>query len=131
MRRNKVVSIVPGGVDEYISRCPKEAQGKLKKIRAAIKQVAPGSIETVSYFQMPGYSYEGYDYNGMFVWFSFKKPDIRLHVRPPVIQDHKKELAAYITTKAIASFPADQEVPIALVKKLVKASLKAMKNKPS
>jgi uncharacterized protein YdhG (YjbR/CyaY superfamily) len=129
MGKNKTDFIVPGGVDKYISNCPKEVQGKLKKIRAAIKEVAPGSIETVSYFQMPGYSYEGHDYNGMFVWFSFKKPDVRLHVRPPVIQDHKRELTAYTTTKAIVSFPVGEEVPIALVKKLVKASLKVMKSK--
>lgn len=127
--RGKGISVVPGGVDEYISKCPKKVQGKLKKVRAAIKKVAPGSVETVSYFQMPGYSYEGYEYNGMVAWFSFKEPAIRLHVRPPVIQDHKRELAAYATTKAIVSFPADKEVPIALVKKLVKASLKVMKNK--
>lgn len=62
----------------------------------------PGSIENVSYFKMPGYSYEGYDYNGMFAWFSFKKPDVRLHVRPPAIQRQpKKDLAAYATTKAL------------------------------
>jgi uncharacterized protein YdhG (YjbR/CyaY superfamily) len=44
-----------------------------------------------------------------------------------VIEEHKKELAGYATTKAIVSLPVDKEVPIALVKKLVKASLKAMK----
>jgi uncharacterized protein YdhG (YjbR/CyaY superfamily) len=129
LAKTKSVSIEPRGVDEYIAKCPKEVQGRLNKIRAAIREVAPGSVETVSYFQIPGYSYEGYDYNGMFVWFSFKKPDVRLHVRPPVLQDHNKELAGYATTKAIVSFPADKEIPIALVKKLVKASLKVMKDK--
>ena len=103
----------------------------MKKIRAAIREVAPGSTETVSYFQMPGYSYEGYDYHGMFAWFSFRKPDVGLHLRPPTIEDHKRELAGFATTKAIVSFPADKEVPIALVKKLVKASLKTMKDKPA
>jgi uncharacterized protein YdhG (YjbR/CyaY superfamily) len=127
--KRKSDSIEPGGVDEYVAKCPREVQGKLRKIRTAIREVAPGSTETVSYFQMPGYSYAGYDYSGMFAWFSFKKPYVRLHVRPPVIQDHKKELAGYPTTQAIVSFPADQEVPIALVKKLVKASLKAMKDR--
>ena len=129
MAKRKSDSIEAGGVDEYIAKCPREVQGRLKKIRAAIREVAPGSIETVSYFQFPGYSYEGYDYHGMFTWFSFKKPNLRLHVRPPVIQDHKKELDSYVTTKAIVNFPADKEVPIPLVKKLVKASLKAMKDK--
>lgn len=76
---------------------------------------------------MPGYSYEGYDCNGMFVWFSYKKPYVRLHVRPPVIQEHQQELAGYVTTKAIVSFPVGRDLPIALVKKLVKASIEVMK----
>jgi uncharacterized protein YdhG (YjbR/CyaY superfamily) len=116
-------------VDEYIARCPKEAQGDLAKTRAAIRAAAPGATERTDYFQMPGYSYPGFDYDGMFVWFSFKKPHIRLHVRPPVIQEHRKELAGYVTTKAIVSFPMSKPVPMTLVKKLVKASLKAMKDK--
>ena len=116
-------------VDEYIARCPKEAQGDLAKIRAAIRAAAPGATERTDYFQMPGYSYPGFDYEGMFAWFSFKKPHIRLHVRPPVIQEHRKELAGYATTKAIVSFPMSKPVPMTLVKKLVKASLKAMMDK--
>jgi len=121
--------IVPGGVDEYIEKCPKEAQGRLNDIRIAIQGAAPGSTETVSYFHMPGYLYEGYDYNGMFAWFSFKTPYVRLHVRPPVLEDHKKDLGDYTTTKSIISFPTDKAIPEALVKKLVKASIKVMKQK--
>lgn len=118
-------------VDEYIARCPKEARGGLAKIRAVIRAAAPGATERTDYFQMPGYSHPGVDYyGGMFAWFSFKKPHIRLHVPPPVIQEHVKELAGYPTTKAIVSFPMGKPVPVTLVKKLVKASLKVMKNKP-
>ena len=116
-------------VDEYIAKCPKEAQEKLRKIRAAIRVVAPDATERTDYFQIPGYSYEGYDYDGMFAWFSFKKPSVRLHVRPPVIAEHKKELVGCVTTKGIVAFPEDKEIPIPLVKKLVKASIKVMKDK--
>ena len=116
-------------VVEYIARCPKEAHGDLAKIRAAIRAAAPGATERTDYFQWPGYSYPGFDYDGMFAWFSFKKPHIRLHVRPPVIQEHRKELAGFATTKATVSFPVGKPVPTTLVKKLVKASLKAMKDK--
>jgi uncharacterized protein YdhG (YjbR/CyaY superfamily) len=117
-------------VDEYIARCPKEARGNLAKIRAAIRAAAPGATERTDYFQMPGYSDPGIDYyDGMFAWFSFKKPRIRLHVPPSVIQGHRKELAGYATMKAIVSFPMDKPVPMTLVKNLVKASLKAMKDK--
>jgi uncharacterized protein YdhG (YjbR/CyaY superfamily) len=121
--------IVPGGVDEYIEKCPKEVQAQLNDIRIAIQGAALGSTETVSYFQMPGYLYGGYDYNGMFAWFSFKTPYVRLHVRPPVIDDHKKDLGSYTITKSIISFPMDKAIPKALVKKLVKASIQVMKQK--
>jgi len=115
-------------VDDYIAKCPQEVHDKLEKLRAAIKAAAPNATERTDYFQMPGYSYAGYDYDGMFAWFSYKKPNIRLHVRPPVIQDHDKELAKFKTTKAIVSFPMNNDVPIPLVKKLVKASIKVMKD---
>ena len=123
-KKSKVIR--PGGAIEYIAACPKEAQPQLKALRAAIREVAPDAIETLSYFDIPGYSYEGYAYNGMFVWFSFKDPFVRLHVRPQAILKHKTELAKYPTTRAIISFSIEKPIPRALVKKLVKASYKDM-----
>jgi len=128
MARLKSDPLVPGGVDEYIASCPVEAQSLLNAIRAAIREVAPGSIETVSYFEIPGYSYPGYDYNGMFAWFSYKHPAVRLHVRPPVLENHEVDLKAYKRTKSIVSFPLSEEIPSALVKALVLASIDAMKH---
>ena len=116
-------------VEQYIAKCPKEAQDKLHDIRTAIQKVASKSAERMDYFEMPGYSYEGYDYDGMFVWFSYKKPCIRLHVRPPVLQDHAKEVAEYPVTKSIISFPENKKIPIGLVKRLVKASITVMKQR--
>jgi uncharacterized protein YdhG (YjbR/CyaY superfamily) len=120
-------AIKPGGVGEYIAGCPKQVHGKLADVRAAIQAVAPDAIETVSYFNIPGYSYEGFDYNGMFAWFSFRAPFVRLHVRPQALLDHKKELEGCAATKAVVSFPAEGPIPKALVKRLVKASLRSMK----
>ncbi|HET6804425.1 MAG TPA: hypothetical protein VFH59_03155 [Frateuria sp.] len=42
----KPEAIVPGGVEDYIARCPGEVQAALNAIRGA----APEAIETVSYF---------------------------------------------------------------------------------
>jgi uncharacterized protein YdhG (YjbR/CyaY superfamily) len=125
---NKKV-IIPGGVSEYISERPKDIQTKLHAIRSAIREIAPDAFETVSYFNIPGYGYEGFDYNGMFVWFSYKKPYIRLHVRPPVAEDHAEELSGCKITTGIISFPEEREVSPMLVKKLVKASLAQMTGK--
>jgi uncharacterized protein YdhG (YjbR/CyaY superfamily) len=119
----------PIDVDQYVAKCPKDAHGELARIRAAIESAAPGATERGDYFEMPGYSYPGFDYDGMFAWFSFKKPYIRLHVRPPVIANHAKELADYSTTKAIVSFRLGKPVPLTLVKKLVRASVRVMRDK--
>ena len=127
-KKQKSRIVKPGGVEKYITDCPKEIRGKLNELRSAIRDVAPDSVETVSYFDMPGYSYEGYDYNGMFAWFSFKAPFVRLHVRPEALASHKKDLVKYAKTRAIVSFPATEPLPTSLVKKLVKSSLEAMRS---
>jgi uncharacterized protein YdhG (YjbR/CyaY superfamily) len=129
MAKDKI--IIAGGVDEYIEKYPDEVQVKLKEIRAAIEEVSSGAIQTVSYFQIPGYSYPGYDYNGMFAWFSFKEPHVRLHVRPPVIKNHQNELTNFVTTDAIISFPVKGKLPVELIKNLVMDSKQVMKDKKS
>ena len=119
--------VIPGGVDEYIQGYPKDIQDKLSLMRSAIRKVAPDAIETVSYFGIPGYCYEGYDYNGMFAWFSYKAPHIRLHVRPPVAENHIKELEGCKITTGIIGFPEENELSPNLISKLVQASLDEMK----
>lgn len=123
--------IVPGGVDEYILEYPKDIQNKLTLIRTAIRELAPDAIETISYFGIPGYCYEGYDYNGMFAWFSYKAPYVRLHVRPPVAENHTKELEGCKITTGIISFPETFELTSMLIKKLVMASLDEMRSSTS
>jgi uncharacterized protein YdhG (YjbR/CyaY superfamily) len=66
----------------------------------------------------------------MFVWFGLQKSHISLLLRPPTIEAFEKELAGFATTKAAVHFPLDKPVPLPLVKKLVKTSLKLMKTKP-
>jgi uncharacterized protein YdhG (YjbR/CyaY superfamily) len=123
--------IVPGGVDEYIKNQPVEVQDKLKDIRAAIRDVVPDAIETLSYFQFPGYHYDGdYYYNGMFAWFSYKKPYIRLHIYPEVIINNKSKLSEYKLGAGDISCLEDKQFPENLIKKLVKESFQAMKDRP-
>jgi uncharacterized protein YdhG (YjbR/CyaY superfamily) len=117
-------------VEEYIALCPKEAQLHLNAIRTEIKKAAPSAQERTDYFDMPGYSYNGgYDYDGMFAWFSYKKPFVRLHVRPPALEDYAKEVSKYKTTKSIISFSEKDKLPLGLIKKLVKKSVAIMKDK--
>lgn len=115
-------------VDSYIASAPEEARAALRGLRALIRQAVPGATERTDYFQMPGYSYGRHQYyDGMFAWFSFKKPFVRLHVLPSVIEKHGKELVGYRLAKSIISFKIGERVPRLLVKKMAKESRDAMK----
>jgi len=104
-------------VDAYIARAPKETRGKLREIRAAIRSVAPDATESISYM-MPSYD------KGKVAWFAVMKNHVGLYLRPPIIAEHKKELAVYFSTKSALHFPLDRKLPIALIKKLIKSRMK-------
>jgi uncharacterized protein YdhG (YjbR/CyaY superfamily) len=105
-------------VDEYIAQAPKEVQDKLKELRAVIRATAPGAEERISY----GMPY--YEYKGRLVYFQLWKKHIGLYVPTPVVEEHQSELKGYETTKATVRFPLDEQLPLALIEKLVKARVR-------
>lgn len=105
-------------VDEYIEDAPEDIQGRLKEIRKIIKEVAPEAEEKISY-GMPYYGYKG-----RLVYFALMKNHIGLYIPPPIIDQHKNELKDYVTTKSAVHLPLKEELPVALINKLVKARIK-------
>jgi len=105
-------------VDEYIQAAEGAVRKKLMEVRSAIREVAPGARESISY----GIPY--FDYHGRLAWFGLQKNHIGLYLRPPVILEHPRELKGYVTTKSAVHLPLDREVPVSLVKKLVRARMK-------
>ncbi len=112
----------PKDVDGYIGMAPKGAQAKLRQVRAAIRKAAPKAAESIGYM-MPSYD------KGRVCWFGLSKNHVGLYLRPPVIAQHKKELAGYTTTKSAVHLPLDKKMPIALVKKLVRARMRLNEEK--
>jgi uncharacterized protein YdhG (YjbR/CyaY superfamily) len=111
-------------VDEYIAAAPKEVQPKLRKIRAAIRDVAPDAGESISY-GMAFYNYKRESgFKGRFCYFGLQKAHIGLYIPPPIIEEHKDELAEYKTTKSALQLPLDRPIPISLIKKLVRDRMK-------
>ncbi len=108
----------PKDVDAYIAAAPKEVQGKLKELRAVIRKTTPAAEERLSY-GMPYYAYKG-----RLAYFSVWKSHIGLYVPTPVLEEHKSELGGYESTSATVRFPLDKKLPIALIRKLVKARVK-------
>lgn len=111
-------------VDEYIGATSKEMQPKLRQIRAAIREVAPDAVESISY-GMPFYSYKGEEgFEGRLVYFGLLKKSIALYMRPQDIEEHMNEVAEYMSTKSALQFPLDQPPPVPLIKKLVREAIK-------
>ena len=106
-----------GAVGAYIARANKEARSKLKEMREAIRAAAPDALEGMSY-GMPAYD------KGRIAWFALMKGYVGLYVRPPIIEEHAKELAKFKTTKSAIHFPLDKKLPVALIKKLIRARMK-------
>lgn len=105
-------------VDEYIANAPKDLQERLTQLRGAIKQAAPDALEKISY-GMPYYGYKG-----RLAYFRYATKHIGLYIMPPVLKEHKDELTGYVTSKATIQFPLEKELPVALIKKLIKTGIR-------
>ena len=118
-------------VNEYIQKCPEDARARLREVSKAILEAVPDAVGAIRQFRMPSYALPGNGYTGVyggvFVWFGLQRSHVGLYLRPPVIDDHKKELAGYVTTKSAVHLPLDREVRAALVRKLVRASVRVTK----
>lgn len=104
----------PATIDAYIAQFPEDVQQIMQKIRAVIKETAPGAIERISY-RMPSFYL-----NGTLVWFGGFKEHIGFYPAPTGIEAFKKELSAFKGGKGSVQFPLNQPMPYDLIRKIVK-----------
>ena len=103
-------------VNEYVRGVPEPGRGNLMKMRAAIRSVVPAAAtETISY------GIPAFKTNRVLVWFAAFAEHCSLFPTASVIEEFKSELAGFSTSKGTVHFPTDKPLPIALIKKLVKA----------
>lgn len=103
-------------IDEYIILQPKEVQVYLQKLRQTIKSAAPNAEETISY-KMPAFRY-----HGMLVYFAaFKNHYSLFPANGSIIATMNEELKKYKTGKGTIQFTYGKPLPVALIKKIVKA----------
>jgi uncharacterized protein YdhG (YjbR/CyaY superfamily) len=119
VRKTDANSAPAKNVDEYLAGVPKEARTTLEKLRQTIRAAAPMASEGISY-QMPMYKH-----HGMVIGFAAFKDHCSIFPGSEVMEAYKKELSRYDTSKGTIRFPANKPLPEALVKKLVKARIKA------
>lgn len=102
----------PETVDEYIDAAPMEAQEKLHKIRAVLKEIVPNATETLKWGK-PVYEEKR-------ILFSFSAYKSHLNFMPtgPALEPFKEELTEYTTGKDTIQFPYDKPLPEALIRKI-------------
>jgi len=104
----------PTTTDEYIAQFPEDVQQILNKVRAVIKESAPGASEKISY-QMPCFHL-----NGSLVWFGGHEHHIGFYPTGEGIEAFKNELSGYKFSKGAVQFPLDQPIPYDLIRRIVK-----------
>jgi uncharacterized protein YdhG (YjbR/CyaY superfamily) len=112
------VAPTPKSVDDYLAAVPEPARTTLQRMRSAIRSALPTeATETISY-GIPAFSY-----NGPVVWFAAFSNHCSFFPGASVIKAFKKELERYEISKGTIQFPVDKPLPVAQVKKMVKARL--------
>lgn len=111
-------SAIAASIDQYISEAPQEVQERLKNLRAVIKSEVPDAQERIAY-AMPTFSQEG-----NLVHFAYFKKHIGFFPAPSGIENFQEELAKYKTSKGTIQFPLDEEIPMNLVREIVRFRLK-------
>lgn len=111
----------PTTIDEYIHAAPKEAQGKLREIRAILKSVAPKATEAIKWGS-PVFEEKR-------ILFAFSAFKTHLNFMPTAhgMEPFKKELAEYTTGKDTIQFPYDKPLPKALIRKIAAFRAKDVK----
>ena len=113
-------------IDQYIATFPEETRSILVKIRATIRQEAPGAEEAIRY-GIPTFRQNGQN----LVHFAAFKDHIGFFPTPSGIEIFARELAPYQTSKGSVQFPRGQPVPYDLIAKIVRFRVGEVAKKPA
>ncbi|MBN1790589.1 MAG: DUF1801 domain-containing protein [Bacteroidales bacterium] len=106
-------------IDDYIKDFPEDVQILLQKVRATIKEKAPGAIESMNY-GMPGYKTNGRP----LVYFAGYKNHIGFYATPTGHEQFAEELSKYKQGKGSVQFPMDKPIPFDLIGRIVEFRVK-------
>ncbi len=102
----------PKSVAEYINAAPKEAQKKLREMRACIRASAPGAKESLKW-GMPAFSYRM-----ILVMFAAFKHHIGFYPTPSAVRAFANDLSRFATAKGSIQFPLEKPLPLRLIRKI-------------
>lgn len=108
----------PATHDEYLENLPKDFRLALEKLRKAIAAAAPKAEECMSY------GICAFRQGGMLVGYGATAKHCSFFLMSgATVEAHQEFLADYDTSKGTIRFSPSKPLPVALVKKLVKARI--------
>ena len=112
----QVMATRPSTIDEYLAALSDDKRAALEKLRKTIRAAAPDAEECISY------GVPAFRHNGVLVSFGAAAKHCAFYLMSAsTVEAHKDELEGYDTSKGTIRFQADKSLPVALVRKLVKA----------
>ncbi len=113
--------IKPATVSDYIGAAPKEAQARLREIRAILKKVAPGATEAIKWGS-PVLVAER-------ILFAYTAHKSHMNFMPTgsALLPFKDELTQYKTGKDTVQFPYRLPLPKPLIRKIAKYRVKQVR----
>jgi uncharacterized protein YdhG (YjbR/CyaY superfamily) len=102
----------PQNVAEYINAAPKEAQEKLREMRACILEAAPGARESLKWGKA------AFSYGRILVMFAAFKHHIGFYPTPSAVKAFAKDLSKFVTASASIQFPLDKPLPLPLIRRI-------------
>lgn len=113
--RNKSLGVAKG-IEQYIAGIPESSRKAFEHLRAAVRQAAPrDAVEVISY-GIPALKTER-----VLVWYAAFSKHCSLFPSAAVLAQFKSELEGFTVSKGTVQFPLEKPLPVALVKKLVRA----------
>ena len=113
----------PTTIAQYIAAAPAKGRPHLRRLYEILKKEAPHATEAIKwgspFFVEPRYIYS----------FSACKEHLNFAPDPTGLEAFRKELAAHKTTKYFLQVRYDEPLPEALIRKMAKARVKAVKKK--
>jgi len=114
----------PTNVDEYLGSVREPVRSMLRKMRAAIRSAVPAAATEIISYRIPAFKHKR-----VLVWYAAFSNHCSLFPTAAVIEQFKDELKRFSTTKGTIHFTTDKPLPIALIKKIVKARVAQLDNK--
>jgi uncharacterized protein YdhG (YjbR/CyaY superfamily) len=104
-------------IDDYLAGLDEDKRAALERLRKTIKTIVPRAEECISY-QLPAFRLDG----RVLVWFGAASKHCAFYPGGSV-DDFKRELEDYDISKGTIRFQPDRPLPVALVRKLIKARI--------